>query len=104
MSDISEASLELVTRGRPVRQRGSVHRLARIALAAWLRMRRVGVAIGGRFVQRQLEEAQARMLSRVDPRTLRDIGVSSDSGHPLAARVDALRRWERLQVLAAVYR
>jgi len=53
-------------------------------LAAWIRLHRVGAAIGrGRAVERQLSE--------LDAHTLRDIGLESWRS-PLGARVETLRR------------
>src|SRR5262245_37292107 len=85
----------------PGPQRGSIHRFARTALAAWLRMHRVGAAIGRRFAQAQRDEAKARSLAQLDARTLRDIGLGADSGHPLAVQIDVQREQHRLRAYAA---
>jgi hypothetical protein len=93
--------LPVVTRGRNFRSRGSIHRLARTALAVWLRMHRAGATIGRRLAQARCEEAGVRLLSQLDARTLRDIGLDAASGHPLAARVDAHREQQRRRAFAA---
>ena len=88
-------------RAAPIVQRGYARRFAHVVLAGWLRMHRAGVAIGRRFAQARREETQARQLAQLDARILRDIGLDADSGHPLAGRVDAYRRQQRLHEFAA---
>ena len=60
-----------------------------------------GATIGRRFAQARCEEALARRLAQLDARILRDIGLHADSGHPLAGRVDAYLRQQRLHEFAA---
>jgi len=85
----------------PGPQRGSIHRFARTALALWLRMQRAAAAIGRRFAQAQRDEAKARLLARLDARTLRDIGLGADSGHRLAVQIAVHRDQQRLRAHAA---
>jgi uncharacterized protein YjiS (DUF1127 family) len=51
-------------------------------------------------MQARREEAQARLLARLDSRTLKDIGLEPQHGSSLAERVHAHRRRELLRTLA----
>ena len=58
--------------------------ITRTFLAAWIRLHRIGAAIGR-------ERAIERQLAELDARTLRDIGMESWRS-PMGARVETLRR------------
>ena len=80
-----------------VKRRGYLARARRAVLAWWLRMHRLGAAAGRRLARASLERAQARALSELDPRTLKDIGLEPY----LAERVEAFQRQEHMRVFTA---
>lgn len=81
-------------------KRGAGARVARAALAWWLRTHRRGAAIARRFLEARRENAQARLLAQLDARTLKDIGLEAHHGSALAERIDARRRRELLRTFA----
>jgi uncharacterized protein YjiS (DUF1127 family) len=90
----SESSCEI-----RVVKRGMGVRIARALLASWLRMHRLGAAAVRRALRAWREAAQARLLARLDARTLRDIGMEPHHGNALAERVDRYRRRELVRTL-----
>jgi hypothetical protein len=91
----SDSSFEL-----RIMRRSMGVRFMRAVYAWWLRLHRRGARVARRFMQVRREEAQARLLARLDSRTLKDIGMEPHHGGALAERVHEHRRRELLRTLA----
>ncbi len=73
----------------------------RSILALWIRLHRMGAAIGERHAAAARRRRAARELAELDERTLRDIGLESWRSS-LGARIEAHRRATRLWSAARI--